>query len=102
MVSISTRHDGAEPTGVSDQFIAHPVASNGNLHYGLVGLVLEVLVPEGVEFGAHFLQLFLAGANLEAGVDGVRRETSLLRRDLPLLEQLKRRREPRNSVMLSG
>jgi hypothetical protein len=33
-------------------------------HEGLVGLVLEVCVPKGVELGTHLLQFFLSWANL--------------------------------------
>jgi hypothetical protein len=54
----------------------------------LVGLVLEVAVPELVELGTHFLELLLGWADLEAGVDRVGREARFLGADLPLLEDL--------------
>ena len=57
-------------------------------HDGLVGLVLEVPVPELVEFGAHLLQLLLSGTDLEAGIDRVRGEPCFLRAGLPLGEEL--------------
>ena len=57
-------------------------------HDGLVGLVLEVAVPELVELRSHGLQLLLSWTNLEASIDSVRREASLLRRNFPLLEHL--------------
>ena len=69
MVGVGTGDDGAE-------------------HDGLVGLVLEVFVPEVVELGAHLLELGLGGADLEAGVDGVAAEPCTLRAHLPLLEEL--------------
>lgn len=61
---------------------------DGAKHDGLVGLVLEVSVPELVELRAHLLELRLGRANLEASVDGVRRQLGLLGADLPLVEHL--------------
>ena len=57
-------------------------------HDGLVGLVLEILVPERVELGAHLLELLLGRADLEPSVDSVRGEACLLRARLPLCEEL--------------
>lgn len=75
-------------------------------HDRLVGLVLEVSIPELVELGTHLLQLLFSRTNListvsllgggrdncnchlEASINGVGREASFLRTDLPLLEQL--------------
>lgn len=61
---------------------------DGAEHDRLVGLVLEVGVPQLVEFGAHLLQLCFSRADLESGVDGVRRKPRLLRADFPLSEEL--------------
>ena len=61
---------------------------DGAKHDGLVGLVLEVAVPERVELGAHLRELRLGGADLEAGVDRVRGEARLLGARLPLGEEL--------------
>jgi len=34
------------------------------IHDGLIGLVLEVRIPEGIELGPHLFQLVLGRANL--------------------------------------
>ena len=53
-------------------------------HDGLVGLVLEVPVPEVVKFGAHLLELLLGRTDLPSSIDEVRRESRFLRARLPL------------------
>lgn len=51
---------------------------NRVVHYGLVGLVLEVAVPAGAELMAgplvHLLKFFLSWADLDTGFNAVRRK----------------------------
>lgn len=57
-------------------------------HNGLVGLVLEVGVPQLVEFGTHLLEFLLGWADFKACIDSIRRQSGLFGADLPLVEQL--------------
>ena len=57
---------------------------NGTEHDGLVWLVLEVTVPQLVELRTHLLELRLGGADLEASINGVGRQPSLLGAGIPL------------------
>ena len=85
MVSVRSGDDGAEHDGLKCVSTKDLKLSKPSY---LVWLVLEVSVPELVELRSHLLKLLLGRTNLEAGVDRVGGEASLLRADLPLLEEL--------------
>lgn len=71
MICIGTCHDRAE-------------------HDWLIGLVLEVLFVEFVEFRTHFFEFFFRGPDFEASIDGVGSEPGFLGTDFPFLEDLHR------------
>ena len=57
---------------------------NGTKHHRLVGLVLEVGVPESVKLRTHLLELFGGGPDLPASVDEVGGQARLFGAGLPL------------------